>query len=415
MFRAFYVIINGYELQPDERYLIAFFEGRILNDFSRRGTSDMDFSSLLPGNPADFIMLVIGLAVGIFYGFDGWRGSLEKVELKDSPRFRNFRYAAAVAVTTFIADLKVLDPNIQKLRLLAFYLASFLVSAFLTVFGWALYIAVTCLFIKRADPANSALSTLKHVGNYLLYGHKHHIEKLELSLHSNKESEIRRLRRDFLPSYASQLSHSLGAIYHYRAQPAPEARKLVARNILKTICAVVQGYRGKHNDIEIDANYMVAYDKSSAPRSLPLRFAWGEKGRYKHFLALETYADDMRTKTFALPVEDESDPQAAKRVLPGAPRAFFNDAWEIIDSTARISYPEATDKAVLKDMKDYFRQSRFKSFASLPIIGKGGKKLGIVNIDSNQEFVFGKTEDEKNEIASLVYPFCLLLGLIIEP
>lgn len=60
----------------------------------------------MPGNTLEWILLFIGCAMGVFYGLDGWRGSLEAVDLQNSPRVKNFIWVVIVAFGTFIADFR---------------------------------------------------------------------------------------------------------------------------------------------------------------------------------------------------------------------------------------------------------------------------------------------------------------------
>ena len=89
----------------------------------------------MPRDTFEWILLLIGCAMGFFYAFDGWRGSLEDVDLKDSPRVKNFVWVVTVAFGTFIADFKSIDPNVQKPRLLLFYLSGFILLAALVTLG----------------------------------------------------------------------------------------------------------------------------------------------------------------------------------------------------------------------------------------------------------------------------------------
>jgi hypothetical protein len=46
--------------------------------------------------------MLVGLALGIFYGFDGWRGNTAEIEqLQDSPRVKNLIWILGAGVTAF--------------------------------------------------------------------------------------------------------------------------------------------------------------------------------------------------------------------------------------------------------------------------------------------------------------------------
>jgi len=130
---------------------------------------------------------------------------------------------------------------------------------------------------------------------------------------------------------------------------------------------------------------------------------------YDHFLALKDYAFPDGMENFILPIDDSND-----ALLAGAPEAFVKNRTSVIDNTAEIKFARNTARHVVKAQKAYFKRKGFKSFASLVILGEGGNPLGIVNIECNQRFIFGKTEEEKNEVSTLLHPFCSLLALVVK-
>jgi len=42
---------------------------------------------------ADIIFFLLGLVIGVFYGLQGWHASVKEVHIKDSPRWKNFKWA----------------------------------------------------------------------------------------------------------------------------------------------------------------------------------------------------------------------------------------------------------------------------------------------------------------------------------
>ena len=63
-------------------------------------------SSLASVSTPEILLFVVGAILGVFYGFDGWRGSVKDVEFKNSPRVKNFLWVIGVGFATFIADIK---------------------------------------------------------------------------------------------------------------------------------------------------------------------------------------------------------------------------------------------------------------------------------------------------------------------
>lgn len=393
--------------------------------------------------------------MGVFYGFDGWRGSLKELELKDSPRVKNFIWVATVAFGTFIADFKIVDPDVKKPRLLLFYLAGFMIVSLLVVLGWAAAIFFKFSYAKIFDPVNYPVPPFTPVWDYLRYGYGYHSQRYEEALKRSRDNDLERSKQEqlrltgelgtyrdyaekeidalrkreqellesrrhvdkFLPAYFKQVPAAIAAVDHFRSRPDAATKAFVTKQILQSITAVVVEYYGEVPGLRVNSNYMVAYPKTAPPRDLEsrLRYSWGDQSRYDYFLSLEEYAVDVGREDFVLPIESKGKANYMDRALPGAPLAFVSNMAVVVDDTASIEYAKGIDSGVVSEIKNYFEGKRadFKSFACLNIVG-GGKQLGIVHIESNNEFVFGKSAEKQEEILSLLQPFCLLLGNIIE-
>ena len=210
-----------------------------------------------------------------------------------------------------------------------------------------------------------------------------------------------------------QISYAIAAVEAGTFASGSEPMREVAVNILQSICAVVIEYYGLVDDLEVNANYMVAYDRSALTEVEPrLKCAHGDLKRYAYFLALEQYATPTDTADFVLPVEDRSDSKSRKRSLPGAPFAFLTNETVIIDDVEKIKYGGLLPDNIIEEERSLLEGKKFKSFGCLNI-ARGGRQLGVVNVESNHPYVFGRKQDEKREITSLLHPFCLLLGRVI--
>jgi hypothetical protein len=373
-----------------------------------------NISEWVTDSPLKGIFLICGVGMGIFYGFDGWRGSTKAVSLKESPRVKNFIYVCTVAFAGFIGDLRKIDEHADKPPLLLLYLIGFVLAAGAVVGGWGLLIFVNACWSKGRFGDDYLTSPFSQLSNYLYYGFQYHREALE-----KHEEEARKDRRQFvetfLPKYIEQLSYSLAAVNSPRAQSDPEVKKIVGRQILQSIRAVVLQYYGDAAGLEVNCNYMLAHVAPSAPAELRARVLvpLGDAGRYSHFLSLEEYALDIGRENFALPVPKREDPQALSILLPGAPTAFFTNSRELVDDTEKVVFSAGLGKETIDKIKAYFKRKSFKSFACLNI-ARGGKQIGVLNIESNQKWVFGETQAEKDEVERFLLPFSLLLGYILD-
>lgn len=363
----------------------------------------------------DVIFLLIGGALGVFYGFDGWRGSTENIPLKNSPRVKNFLWAIGGAFFIVIADLKSVIPQLNKQRALLAYLLAFAALSVLTILAWGIGIFLKFTWIRFFDRDRLPAPPFTPFADYLRYGYEFHNTQYREAL---KRKEIRedQFLRAFLPSYIRQLSYAITAVYSYRKSPDINKKREVETSILRSLCAVVAEYYGKQANLEVNANYMVAFHKSLIDRAIldRLRFAFGDMGRYEFFLALSEYAEDRGRENFILPVENRNSPKAQRLSLPGAPLAFVRNNTEIVDDVGKIRYGKDIPSEVIGEMSEYFTNKNFRSFGSINIAG-GGKQLGVVNVESNFTHVFGKTQAQKKEIVALLHPFCSLLAFVITP
>jgi hypothetical protein len=122
----------------------------------------------------------------------------------------------------------------------------------------------------------------------------------------------------------------------------------------------------------------------------------------------------MEREIFALPVEILPEPGKPDCVLPGAPFAFRQNKIVSVEDTSRIDYPKGLPGPQVAELKSYFESKKFKSFLCVPILGREGMPVGVLNIDSGQKAAFGTEQDELESLSATVIPFCMLLGVIIE-
>jgi len=285
--------------------------------------------NLLPSDGAEVCFLLLGAAVGVCYGLDGWTGTQKDTELNRTTRLKNLKYAVGGLFLTLIADLKSVGLTTSKLSLLQYYIEgfSFAGSAAVVFVGFCLYCKYEA--VRRTDLAGFLPQSFSPVLDYLLYGFNFYRSTSEKTLkdaQEKREAFSRDQLAGFLPAYARQLSNAIAAISFYTENGTEGVRKEVAIQILKCIRAVVvEGYQ-KQNGLFINANYMVAHHKDSLPANFELekrlRFAQKGKDEYEYFLALEGYADDDGKEQFVLPVESKNTDGWEARLLPGAPQAF---------------------------------------------------------------------------------------------
>jgi hypothetical protein len=358
----------------------------------------------------DLLFLLLGGVMGIFYGFDGWRGTEKDVEFRKSRRVRNFLWVVGAGFLTFVADLKTLDASANKERVLLAYLLGFLIFGAFVVLGGGFLIAAKFSLMRLREHGAHTRGPFSPFLDYIQYGYQYHRKQYEESLSQKTEQDGQNVEI-FLLAYVKKLIYAMAAVNSFRL--SPESKRDVAVQILNYICAVVVEH-GKLPGAEVNANYMLAYHRSVFTEDLRsrLRFAFGNTDRYEFYLALEEYAEDRGRENFVLPVEPKNGD--GTMALPGAPLAFLKNDTVVEDDVQKIKFAKRVPQSTAAEMREYFVAKSFRSFGSLNIVGRG-KQLGIVNVESNLSHVFGRTQDEKKRVTALLHPFCLLLGEVVKP
>lgn len=338
---------------------------------------------------------LVGFALGIFYGFDGWRSSTEELELKDSPRVRNVLWVLGGAFSAIIGDIKAVDATAKKPVLLLIYFAAFLVGAIGVVVIWGIVVFVDA---AQSSRLHRAYSTGDAVGDYFYFGYRKY--------RNRKAETASKQRANFVQDYLTQLTYSVAAA---GSRISSEQRTSVARNLLRTISAIVLKYRGDNSKGQIRVNLMVLSDCSDELKQ-KLQFAPSPQ-QVDRCLELVAYDNDEIQRKLVLPLPKSGDVGDA---LPGAPTALLGDTPVIIDNTHNIDYPRSIAPKAKEAMQAYLasKESRFKSFASLRVVG-AGEPIAVVNIECSELHVFGADEGEKKEIVEYLFPFCSILGILL--
>ena len=348
-------------------------------------------------NPMYVVGGLAGLALGIFYGFDGWRGSTKDLEFKDSPRVKNLLWVLGGAFTAVIGDVRAVDPTAKKPVLLLSYFVAFFIGAASVVVVWGFVVLVDAA--RSGGRLRHAYTVLDGVGDYFYFGYRNYRD--------HKDQIAMRQRASFLEDYLTQLSYSITIA---GSKIPANQRTAVARNILRSMAAVVRKYRGENSKALIRINLMMARSCTAELRS-KLRFT-SERQEVEQCLELVVYDSDEEQRDFLLPLPKSWD---VKDALPGAPIAFVGEMPVIVDDTGHIDFPESISPKLKTALRQYFasKQAKFKSFASLRVVG-GGAAIAVVNVESSEKHVFGVDDAEKKEFVEYLFPFCSTLGILLN-
>jgi hypothetical protein len=357
--------------------------------------------------------LLIGLLLGLFYGFDGWQGSPEKIAFSKSARAKNLLWVLGGALTTFLTGL--IFEEVSKARLLLFYLLAFVFGAALVVVGIGIVLLIKYTYIKAVTPEQYPAPPFSPLIDYLFYGYRFVREEYSKGL-LRRDQQNQEKRNEFLPEYGKQVSHAVAAVSAYADNPNDITRAEITKTILTAICFVMHLYHPNERGLWFNANCMIAYDRNRVPPDVKKRvlFTWGDLDRYEYYLLLYAYADSKGAQNFSLPVEPKNVGDSYNRVLPGAPQAFLLNETVICDNIRDIQYLEAVPSSVREQIGAYFQgRTTFQSFACLNV-AFGGRQVGLVNIESSHRDIFGANQEHKAELEALLFPFCFLLGFLIE-
>jgi hypothetical protein len=379
-------------------------------------------STFGPDDWLEYIGVLVGMAMGILYGFGGFRAPRAGA-IWNTPRVKDLRWMLGVAFASFIADFKAVHPAEHpdlKSHVFLFYVGGFFATAFLTILSMAVYIYADSKKLERQYPYDYPPVGFAPVPDYLTYGYSLYrtaLNEARETLKNEERSEYTYFKRDFIPLYLHMVDVAILEINYYVGDQKARRNEAI-HAILATMSSVVLAYRRPRKDaLSIDVSYMIAYDKSRFDRRFleHMKFRWGHLDRYGHFLALKRFGEPITVDTFVLPVEPR-DPKRIKMVLPGAPDAYYRKETRIVADVLKDIKSErgGIPPDIVEELKVYFKQKSVRSIASLNIIGRHEKQLGIVNVTSDQPEVFGKTQAEKDDLKSLLRPLVGLLGFLIQ-
>lgn len=359
-------------------------------------------------NPMYAFAGLVGLVVGIFYGFDGWRGDTAAIDFKDSPRWKNLAFVLGGGFAAFFGDLKALDPGANKLLVLVAYFSLFVIAGFAVVMFWGIAIGIARLWAGFKG-RSGGYGFLDAITDYFFYGFRHYRQRVDAA--GQNAAQVAATQNDtslFYMAYSQQLSRGVQA-----AGSVTDASKKneTARAILASVSAVIRSYhRDDANKNGIRANLMLRR-VCDDPLRQRLMFVGSTRAQVTRCLELVAYDEIEDEPGIVLPLPDAAQGALAK-ALPGAPTAFLHpNRYAIIDDTAQIQYQPLVPQDVQAEIRAYLDVKPFRSFGCIQIVG-AGVILGVVTVEARMTEVFGRSEEEKRKIISLLLPFCGALAIV---
>jgi GAF domain-containing protein len=365
----------------------------------------------------DLVFALIGVLMGGVFVLSSWRSSLKGTDLKNDPRIKNLIWATMVFLAAFFGRWeKLLDSSdLNHTRLALFYLIPLLITVFAGVAAISVMIFARFASMRRVYAKKYGAESLGAVLDYLHYGYKHYQEEYEAPLRQENEERLQRFR-ELNAEGSTRLAVDILAVERYHQDPSDALRDALCRQILDHIRLVVQSYTATDTKVRLNANIMVAVAAAQASEEdwEQVRFAYQEREDYSHLLILKHYASPEGQQHFAVPVVDSAKfPKWRDWVLFGGPDAFLREAVLVIQ-TSNLDFAKHIPQDTREEIRSYFKgKEGLRSFACLPVLGEGSLR-GIVNVESDQEHIFQESEEVQSEIASVLQPFCVLLGSLAQ-
>ncbi len=352
----------------------------------------MTLSDWAFANPVYAAAFLLGIILGTFYGFDGWRGSPQETDISESPRVRGLIWVLTVALTTVIGDIHSLDADAKKPIVLLLYIVGVAIGAIVVVVGWGAFVAIS----HFRSSISGDYPFAQAFGDYLFYGYRYY----------DRERASKDRLRKLHAQYFQQVAYTIAAV---RPQLTNSQQCEIARRILGIITTVVRKYHGD-DGLPIRSNLMRVRTCANGDALYQrLKFVDGTSTDIKKCLELITYEEEGAVD-LVLPIPPIV---ASDKALPGAPLAFVRRTAEIVDDTSAIVFPAGLPDAVRDSQKRYFAEQSFRSFASLCVVANG-QVVGVANIESDSTHVFGRTKEDKESLAKYLLPFCSAFGILFS-
>jgi len=333
-----------------------------------------------------------GLALGILYGLNGWRGSIKENPLQKSARIKNLVWLLGAGSVAFLGDVHKISDDADKAFLSVLYYVFALLGAGGTITVFAAFTMANTKGRWEDYTAGDALL------DYLEFGYDY------VRKRSNEQSmELRQTQRrsEEWTRYLRQLTTCIASA---GSEGAMEHRIEIARQLLD---AIVMSLNPELKGVR--TNFMRVVDCTDANRSTLLFTE--DRSSVKSCLELTIYDSGVVPANFSLPLVVR--PGANSHALPGAPAALAYSKAVIVDDTHDLEISKEIPAAIRSQIKDYFEQQQFRSFASLPVVA-GGRAVGVLNVESTELEVFGSTIEQQNALSLRMFPFCAALGILLN-
>ncbi|MCE2580767.1 hypothetical protein LDL36_20410 [Komagataeibacter sp. FNDCR1] len=361
------------------------------------------------GNSLYVFFGFVGLLFGMVYALS-WSSAEEK-DISKQIRVKNLIWLCFPVVALFFTNIsssfsEKIDSSI-KIEALSCYM----VCVFISFIGTSCYMIymIKKVVVNVISDKRKAISISSRIEIfYLQYGYDGIKKPLQ-----DIEYEERKRVYEIIGKYGETI-YQLRQAINYNSDPQYNEN---IKMLLISAISIVNLFSSESSGVIVRANYMVIEGVSSVPRE---KIWFLDEGReldsYGGVLVLRTY-EDKTSYDIVLPYENPANFNQEKEVLPGAPSCVFYrkyTAMEFMDGELVSHINEGVKAEVIEKIKGYFKDKKFQSVLSIPLICSDDEIIGVLNIESNMSDIVDKGEEVLDDIASAMEPLCSTLADMIQ-
>lgn len=214
----------------------------------------------------------------------------------------------------------------------------------------------------------------------------------------------------------SGLSDSIRAL-DVKKGMEPSQLAALQKKVLTEICKAIAQHNHESDLTQYNANVMRRYDMDEYLRDNPwesVYFIHGSPDSYAGVLSISAWAEAPTgyIEKFALPIASDR-----RAVLCGAPKACEESCYDIIHDTKNWremgQLLENQSVTTRNHIVAYFAAHDFSSVLCRGL-ERNGRRLGVLNVQSEHPFIAGKSQEEIEELKTCIEPLVRLLAMYLE-
>ena len=369
-------------------------------------------------------VFIIGLMLGILFGFDGWKSSLKVKFFKDTYRVVGLQFIAVGAGISFLGDLKTLNSGVDVDRWSTLFSYAFGVilgvgGVVVLVGGSFLASSLWKLAYDRENhpdlPPNAGIFYLQNGFEETRIAWAESVERKKQVAQSEMAAKL----TAFHSRYVEGVGKALASTERLRGSPSENERRNTQEWILAWIVDILSRYchlEGRGKEARFQANYMRLFNRAELPEGFEERvqFAPADISSYNRFLRLEKQTGQTIPAGFIIPVEKDRTPSAENRSLPGAPKTVLTgEVVTFADIERDMKFGTGLKEPLKAKIKAHFENRGVKGLICLPVLASSEENvivLGVANVECTEADVLCRLSGDRLILTDLLLPFLGLLA-----